>query len=178
LGITEVDMNWEVVIAAFLGFLGASIPGFLALLQNRRKSRAEEKLIAAQVQIAEATEDSVRTKTLKDVIDSLRQRISDLENNIKELQERNLNAEKRATTSDARSATSDARALVYEQMFTRARSDVAALGERIDKERKANECRVNKLALLVARLIKQIEESGGKPEVSLEELDQMVKIGG
>jgi len=171
LGITEVDMNWEVVIAAFLGFLGASIPGFLALLQNRRKSRAEEKLIAAQVQIAEATEDSVRTNTLKDVIDSLRQRISDLENNTKELQERNLNAEKR-------SATSDARTLVYEQMFTRARGDVAALGERIDKERKANECRVNKLALLVARLIKQIEKSGGKPEVSLEELDQMVKIGG
>jgi len=177
-------MNWEIVIVAII----AASPGVWSLIQNRKKGLAEVGLVTAQVKVAEAQakateaqEDNLRADTQNKIIAALQSEACELRKKQETLDARLIVAETRAATAEARAATAEGRALDYERLFTSARTDIVRFGEEIHDERRENQSRFNKLALLVSRLIEQVKSLGATPEISSEEvgiLDKLVVVGG
>lgn len=170
-------MNLEIIIVAIIA---ASLPGILLLIQNRGKNRAEMRLSEAQTMAAEAEKDNINADTQNKIIKALQDDTAALRKELEELRSRLSIAESRAATSEARAATAESRVLDYERLFATARGDIVRLGEEVAKERKDNQCKINKIALLVVRLIEQVKHLGGTPAITDVEsgiLDKLVKIG-
>lgn len=163
-------MNWEVIL---LGLIAASVPGILSLLQNRNKSRAEAVLAVAQAEKVKAEEEGIRSETQNKLIKTLQDELCKQKAELKDIRDRLSLAEKRAEFAEGR-------ILDYEKMSTTARSDIVRLGEELSRERKENQGKINKIALLVSRLIEQVKQLGGLPEITNDEsalLDKLVVIG-
>ncbi len=164
-------MNWEVIL---IGLIAASIPGILSLLQNHNKTQAEARLVDAQTEAAEAQKDNLNADTQNKIIGALQAETCQLRLELVEIRARLLLAETRASIAETRS-------LDYEKKFDTARGDIVKLGEELVRERRDSQNRINKIALLVSRLITQVRGLGGSPEISSDEsdiLDKLVIVGG
>jgi len=162
-------INWEAII---LGLIAAST-GILSLLQSRKKFRAEALLAEAQVGKIKAEEESIRSETQNKLIEMLQKELCKQKEELRIIRERLSLAEKRTEFAEGR-------ILDYEKMFTTARSDIVRLGEELSRERKENQDKINKIVLLVSRLIGQVRQLGGMPEITGDEsalLDKLVVIG-
>lgn len=87
-----------------------------------------------------------------------------------EFQKRLTDAESRIARAERRAAESDSQANEF-------RKDVIRLGERLTRERKEHQSKINKLVIIIEKLFEQLKEATGKePDVDLEALKQMVVI--
>jgi chromosome segregation ATPase len=147
-----------IVLVGVVGtVLGALVSQFAAMLRAPAQVRLDE----ANAEKSQHEAAALVNKELRDEIDRLSSKITALEARVVE-------SEKRATSAETRIADAESRA-------NESRRVVIVLGEKLDKERAENESTLEKLTILIERLLTCIETPEKSSEIDMPGVKAMIR---
>lgn len=151
----------EAVLIAIIGVLGTALGVLSTLFYQSRRLPSEVRLTEAQAKKTDREADDLLIHNLSEEIQRLKERIGDLETRL-------TKSEERATNAESRLAGSEARANEFRQAVVR-------IGERLDAERAKNRRTVEKLVLIIERLLTCIEEPDRARDLDPNEIERMIQ---
>ena len=146
---------------------------------DRKQLMDESSAIAANAQSIANSASSV-VKLHDDQAAELKQEISQLRADLNGEREHSKTDHEamssRLAEAENRLARAERRAGESERQAHEFRQDVIQLGERLERERKESQARINKLVIIIESLFKKLQAAGVEPDLDLEDLKRMYVI--
>jgi len=173
------------VVAALSG-LGVVINALLGVRRaptDIKKGEAETRKLteeADRIQIDTSmtlvTVLQAQANQLRQELDVLRTRQDGADKREYELDRELFDVKARLVVAETRAANAESRLAESDRRAQESRLDIIKIGNELDRERKESRSWINKLAIIVGKLLSQLRSSGAEPDLNSDDLEILDKL--